>query len=118
MDTITQWVKDNVFGMAESSIVEDVIYDYKIELHTNHHDYFTDLINESIEKIGAFEVFESIAIFSFSSMSLSFNSESKFIDKVFLADILKRIHDIEEQEEAEEEDNGIDNSDRLMQEHR
>lgn len=115
-DKITQWVKDNIFGMAESSIDESVIVIYSNYLYQMHYDYFTDLVNECIEKVGAFEIFEDIATTLLNTVTI--REQKKFTHKVFLADLIKRIHDIEEQEESEEEDNGIDNSQRLMGEHR
>jgi hypothetical protein len=114
MDNKTQWVKDNVYGISESSaaLFTQTYIDYLIE---HEIDYFNDFINEAIEKIDAYDLFANIA--RSHDLKVNVKKEKSFINCIFLADLIKILHDIEEIEESEPDD-FESNSDRLMGEHR
>lgn len=96
-DKITQWVKDNAYGLPTTSLDIYIARDFAVFLREDHYDYFADLINESIEKCGCFDIFENMVVGDTGVIGVY--SERKFSLKVFLGDLIKRIHDIEEQEE-------------------
>ena len=112
MDAITQWVKDNVYGCAVSS-VNDFVEDYADYLKINESDYYNDLICESAENFDITELLVAIR----ASDEVTIEGFKRVLNCRFRADLIKILHDIEEIEESEPDD-FESNSDRLMGEHR
>jgi hypothetical protein len=112
MDNKTQWVKDNVYGCAVSS-VNDYIDGYIRYLVNYEYDYYNDLICECS---GKFEITELLGAIGCEDY-IELNEFRAVIHCTIRADLIKILHDIEEIEESEPDD-FESNSDRLMGEHR
>jgi hypothetical protein len=111
MDKLTKYVKDYIYGLCESDIDVDVILDYINYMNEHAALFLIDILNEC----DTHDIKLSIALFGYENTPKSELIElESLIDYKVKQDILKRINDIREIEECEQDDQAMAKYDFLM----
>ena len=111
MDKLTKYVKDYIYGLCESDIDNEVIGSYKDFILLNDSLFAQDISNElCFHSLG-----KSIFVFDEDNIPKSELKElCDFVNYKVKQDILKRINDIREIEECEQDDHAMANYDFLV----
>jgi hypothetical protein len=117
MESIKNWVKKEFDGVKEKDLNAEFVQDYINYLFNDQFDYFQDLyvysnITQATKIIVLGNVVLSLVL---DKRAAGYDSAREAAQQVFKNDLIKRMDEIREDEESELDDNGIDNSDRLME---